>query len=240
MRQLQAKEKLRKAEERRAFRESRVFQEARSIGGVLNVVSVFRHSKRDIFLKVYNPENGDSKMHFNFLYSCTVNNVDVCLYLYLQLLLGYQFTMRKEVLKEYLERSLNTGSLSNNELFIKSNMRLLSDQLMYRNRMNDEGIRHKVIVLSEKGGGERGKLCARKGKMISYGNGNDGSGSGTGCIVSVFQYFKDFIFKAHNVDTCEMMRTTLTDVQLKGKFSLSILFSLFLSFSLFFSSQIAC
>jgi hypothetical protein len=83
----------------------------------------------------------------------------------------YQFTMRKEVLKEYLERSLNTGSLSANELFIKSNMRLLTDQLMYRNRMNDEGVRHKILVLSEKGGGERGKLCARKGKMITYGDG---------------------------------------------------------------------
>jgi len=121
--------------------------------------------------------------------------------------------MRKEVLKEYLERSLNTGALAANELFIKSNMRLLSDQLMYRNRMSEEGVRHKVVVLSEKGGGERGKLCARKGKMISYGD-----GSSTGCIVSVYQYFKDYIFKAHNVETCEMMRTTLTDVQLKAWF----------------------
>ena len=148
-------------------------------------MSVFRHSKRDIFLIVYNPESGDK----------------------------YQFTMRKEVLKEYLERSLNTGALAANELFIKSNMRLLSDQLMYRNRMSEEGVRHKVVVLSEKGGGERGKLCARKGKMISYGD-----GSSTGCIVSVYQYFKDYIFKAHNVETCEMMRTTLTDVQLKAWF----------------------
>ena len=180
LRKIKAKEKLQKIEERRAFRESRVFQEARSIDGVLNVVSVFRHSKRDIFLKVYNPEDGAQ----------------------------YQFTMRKDVLREYLERSLNSGSLSANELFIKSNMRLLSDQLMYRSRMDKDGVRRKVLVLSEKGGGERGKLCARKGKMVN----------GSGCIVSVYQYFKDFIFKAHDVDTCEMMRTTLSDTQLQRWF----------------------
>ena len=128
-------------------------------------MSVFRHSKRDIFLIVYNPESGDK----------------------------YQFTMRKEVLKEYLERSLNTGALAANELFIKSNMRLLSDQLMYRNRMSEEGVRHKVVVLSEKGGGERGKLCARKGKMISYGD-----GSSTGCIVSVYNISK-ITFSKHTM-----------------------------------------
>ncbi len=146
----------------------------------MNVVSVFRHSKRDIYLNVYNPETGEK----------------------------FQFTMRKQVLQEFLERSLNTGTLAANELFIKANMRLLSDQLMYRRRMNADGVRHKIIVLSEKGGGERGKLCARKGKMIS----------GSGCIVSVYQYFKDFIFKAHDVTTCEMMRTTLSDEQLKRWF----------------------
>ncbi len=167
-------------EARRAIREARVYREARSIDGILNVVSVFRHSKRDVFLKVYNPETGEK----------------------------FQFTMRKDTLKEFLERSLNTGELASNELFIKSNMRLLSDQLMYRNRMSEDGVRHKVIVLSEKGGGERGKLCARKGKIIS----------GAGCIVSVYQYFKDFIFKAHDVQTCEMMRTTLSDEQLRGWF----------------------
>jgi hypothetical protein len=43
-------------------------------------------------------------------------------------------------------------------------------------------------------------------------------GRSIGCIVSVYQYFKDFIFKAHNVETCEMMRTTLTDRQLKAWF----------------------
>ena len=178
---MKAKERLQKMEERRAFRESRVFQEARSIDGILNVVSVFRHSKRDIFLMVYNPENGEK----------------------------FQFNMRKTVLREFLERSLNSGSLSANELFIKSNMRLLSDQLMYRSRMDPKtGERIKVLVLSEKGGGERGKLCARKGKMVN----------GKGCIVSVYQYFKDFIFKAHDVETCEMMRTTLSDTQLKRWF----------------------
>jgi len=181
LRKMKAKERLQKMEERRAFRESRVFQEARSIDGILNVVSVFRHSKRDIFLMVYNPENGEK----------------------------FQFNMRKTVLREFLERSLNSGSLSANELFIKSNMRLLSDQLMYRSRMDPKtGERIKVLVLSEKGGGERGKLCARKGKMVN----------GKGCIVSVYQYFKDFIFKAHDVETCEMMRTTLSDTQLKRWF----------------------
>ena len=64
LREQRAKEKLQKLEQRRAFRESRVFQEARSIGGVLNVVSVFRHSKRDIFLTVYNPVTGE-KFQFN-------------------------------------------------------------------------------------------------------------------------------------------------------------------------------
>ena len=180
LREIRAKEKLAALEVRRAIRESRVYREARSIDGILNVVSVFRHSKRDVFLKVYNPETGEK----------------------------FQFTMRKESLKEFLERSLNTGELASNELFIKSNMRMLSDQLMYRNRMSEDGVRHKVIVLSEKGGGERGKLCARKGKIIS----------GAGCIVSVYQYFKDFIFKAHDVQTCEMMRTTLSDKQLRGWF----------------------
>ena len=77
---MKAKERLQKMEERRAFRESRVFQEARSIDGILNVVSVFRHSKRDIFLMVYNPENGEK----------------------------FQFNMRKTVLREFLERSLNS------------------------------------------------------------------------------------------------------------------------------------
>ena len=180
LREQRAKEKLQKLEQRRAFRESRVFQEARSIGGVLNVVSVFRHSKRDIFLTVYNPVTGEK----------------------------FQFNMRKDVMKEFLERSLNCGALPERELYIKSNMRLLADQLMYRRRMNEDGVRHKVIVLSDKGGGERGYLCARKGKMVG----------GRGCIISVFQYFKDFIFKAHDVETCEMMRTTLSDTQLKRWF----------------------
>ena len=34
-----------------------LFRESRSIGGILNVVTIYKHSKRDIYLITYNPVN---------------------------------------------------------------------------------------------------------------------------------------------------------------------------------------
>ena len=124
-----------------------LFRESRSIGGILNVVTIYKHSKRDIYLITYNPVNQET----------------------------FSFVMARKDLRAYIESALNTGSISDKELFIKPNLRLLCNQLMYRKRHGGS-----IIVLSQKGAGERGSLVCRRGKTIS----------GSFCVVQVYQYFK--------------------------------------------------
>ena len=109
-------------EKRKARREAMLYREGRNIDGTMNIVTIYRHSRRDIFMTTYNPANGEK----------------------------FSFTMRIDDLRRILEAAHNRGELTNNELFLKSNLRMLGDQLMYRRRM-----RKRVIVLSNKGGGER-------------------------------------------------------------------------------------
>jgi tetratricopeptide (TPR) repeat protein len=162
-------------QKRQAKREAMLFREARSINGILNVVTVYKHSKRDIYLVTYNSMTQEV----------------------------FSFVMQRKELRALLEAAHNTGSLTDNEMFIKVNMRILCDQLMYRRRHGGS-----VIVLSNKGGGERGTLVCRRGKVIS----------GSFCVAQVYQYFKSYIFKVYNTKTCEIFRTELSWNQLNRWF----------------------
>jgi hypothetical protein len=162
-------------EKRKAKRDAMLYREARSINGVLNVVTVYKHSRRDIYLVTYNPVSQEI----------------------------FSFVMARTELRALLEAAHNTGTLTENEMFIKPNMRLLADQLMYRRRAHGS-----VIVLSSKGGGERGNLVCRRGKFIS----------GSYCVAQVYQYFKNYIFKVYDIETSEIFRTELSDKQLNRWF----------------------
>merc|ERR1711871_821768 len=162
-------------EKRKAKRDAMLYREARSINGTLNVVTVYKHSRRDIYLVTYNPVSQEV----------------------------FSFVMARSELRSLLEAAHNTGTLSENEMFIKPNMRLLCDQLMYRRRAHGS-----VIVLSAKGGGERGNLVCRRGKYIC----------GSYCVAQVYQYFKNYIFKVYDIETSEIFRTELTDKQLNRWF----------------------
>jgi len=152
-----------------------LFRESRSIGGILNVVTIYKHSKRDIYLITYNPVNQET----------------------------FSFVMARKDLRAYIESALNTGSISDKELFIKPNLRLLCNQLMYRKRHGGS-----IIVLSQKGAGERGSLVCRRGKTIS----------GSFCVVQVYQYFKSYIFKVYDTNSCAIYRTELSWKQLNRWF----------------------
>eukprot|EP00947_MAST-08B_sp_MAST-8B-sp1_P000312 g312.t1 len=171
LRELEAKRREEIRQRRRARKEALLYREGRNVSGVPNVVTVYRHSKKDIFMRVYNPKTSEV----------------------------FCFTLTRDDLRVFLERVLGRGGLSMNELYMKENMRALADQLVYKRQ---RGV--KVIMLSRRGRGQRGIRLMKRGFKIS----------GRACVVSIFKYYRDYIFTAYDVESCEVFNVGLKLAQL--------------------------
>ena len=112
----------------------------------------------------------------------------------------FTFHVLRNELTHMLETARGEGPINETELFMKKNMRLLANQLMYKKRYGK-----RVIILSRKGGtGERGNLVLRKGKIIS----------GTYCVVDVYLYMGNYCFKAYDYETSQILVVRLSQQQL--------------------------
>ena len=171
LRDIEEKRKEEVRQRRRARKEALLYREGRTINGHVNIVTIYRYSKKDIFIRVYNP------------LSCEL----------------FTFTLTRDDIRTYLERAMGRGSLSINELYFKVHMRILADQLVYKRR---RGVR--VIMLSRHGKGQRGKALMKRGYPVS----------GRPCVVGIYKYYRDYLFHAYDMETCETFNTILKLKQL--------------------------
>eukprot|EP00948_MAST-09A_sp_MAST-9A-sp1_P000985 g985.t1 len=94
------------AERRKARQNALLFREARYIDGRLNIVTVYRHSKRDMIVIAYNPKTCET-FHFNLL---------------------------RDEYREMVRVAMGDTEVPGEQLFLKKYMRLMVNQLMYKKR----------------------------------------------------------------------------------------------------------
>ena len=94
------------AERRRQRSVALLYRECINIDGTLNIITCYRHSKRDVYVIVYNPGTCEK----------------------------FTFTVLRTELVHMLETARGEGPIPDHELFLKKNMRLLANQLMYKKR----------------------------------------------------------------------------------------------------------
>ena len=134
-------------------------------------MTIYKHSKRDIYLITYNPETQELFRLSWHARTCGRTS-----------------------------SALNTGQISDKELFIKSNLRLLCNQLMYRKRHGGS-----IIVLSQKGAGE-GLLFAVAVLFLGA------------FVLFKFISTSNRIFKVYDTVSCAIYRTELSWKQLNRWF----------------------
>ena len=103
--------------------------------------------------------------------------------------------------------AMGENHVSPEQLFLKKNMRLMVDQLMYKKRHGKV-----VIIMSKKGGtGDRGDLLLRRGKTIS----------GHHFVVDIIFHMGTYVFKAYRRDTSQILVVRLTKEKLWRWFNYS-------------------
>ncbi len=173
------------AAKRAARRAALLFREARNVNGTLNVVTVYKHSKGAVLLLVYNPETCEQ----------------------------FQWTISRPELRELLEGALGTTELSVQELYIRPNLSILADKIMYRKRQGK-----RVVVISKKGYGERGSKLLIRGTAIKANATVDEGPTSIFHVVSIYEYHGDYVFRAYEPIHSHVKQVRLSDQQLRDWF----------------------
>jgi hypothetical protein len=165
--------------ERRKLRESLLlFCEARRVGGTLLLVSIYRKTAKD-----------------DLGVMLLVHRPDTCE--------KWEFSVEEQTLRASFCEALGVSDVSVNELFVPDHLKLIADRLMYRWIGG-----RRVVVLSQRGNGERGKVVVNRAVMIT----------GVRYILHVHAHQGSIVMKCYHQPTSNLLRTAISYQQLNDWF----------------------
>jgi hypothetical protein len=164
---------------RRELKDSRrLLCESRRVGGTLLLVEIYRKMAKD-----------------DLGVMLLVHRPDTCE--------KWEFSVEEETLRASFCDALGVTDVSVNELFVPDHLKLIADRLMYRWIGG-----RRIVCLSQRGNGERGKVVVNRAVTIT----------GVRYILHVYAHQGSMVMKVYHQPTSNLMRTAISYEQLNSWF----------------------